>query len=165
MYKKSYEFIVGLFVLFALLALAFLALKVSGLSVGQINNKTYQITAEFKDIGSLRKGAAVRIAGVEVGAVQDITLQSSYNGFNANVILAINEQYNKIPSSYSAAIQTSGILGDSFVALEPAKINLPDLYSNGYLKNGSTIDLANTSSAINLNTLINTFVSGSQEKK
>ena len=165
MYKKSHELLVGVFVLIGFIALIFIALKVSGLSLGDINNKTYQVKVEFSDIGSLRKAAAVRISGVEIGSVSRIDLVPGYNGFNADVFIDINRKFNKIPSDYSAAIQTSGILGDSFVALEPAKINLPVLYDDGFLKNGSTIELANTTPAMNLNSLINTFVSGTGEKK
>ena len=165
MYKKSLEFIVGLFILLALVALAFLALKVSGLSLASFHAKSYEVKAEFSDIGALRLGAAVRIAGVEIGSVKSISLMPSYNGFVATVDMSLDNKYNKIPASYSASIQTSGILGDSFIALETAKINLPGLYQGEYLKNGSVIPLANTGSAINLNALVNTFVSGQGAKK
>ena len=161
MYKKSLEFIVGLFILLALVALAFLALKVSGLSLASFHAKSYEVKAEFSDIGALRLGAAVRIAGVEIGSVKSISLMPSYNGFVATVDMSLDNKYNKIPASYSASIQTS----DSFIALETAKINLPGLYQGEYLKNGSVIPLANTGSAINLNALVNTFVSGQGAKK
>ena len=160
MYKKTHELIVGIFVLLGLITLIFMALKVSGLSIGDFGQKTYQVNAEFTNIGSLRTGAAVRIAGVEIGTVKSITLTSGYSGFNANVSLQIKDQYNQIPRDYSAAIETSGILGDSFIALKPAKIELPGLYEDKYLKNGSIIELSNTTAALNLNSLINTFVSG-----
>ncbi|MFZ9034821.1 MAG: outer membrane lipid asymmetry maintenance protein MlaD [Francisellaceae bacterium] len=163
--KKQYEMIVGIFVLAGMLALAFLALKVSGLSYGSFNQKSYTVTVEFSNIGSLKAGAAVRIAGVEVGSVESVDLSSNYNGFVAEVKLAINRKFDKIPSSYSAAIETSGILGDSFVALAPAIADLPGLYDDGFLKNGSTISVTNTQSALNLNALINTFVAGSGDKK
>ena len=165
MYKKSYELLVGVFVLLGIIALIFMALKVSGLSISAFNNNGYQVNAQFQNIGSLRPGAAVRISGVEIGKVESIALQSSYNGFIANVSLKLMTQYNKIPSSYAAAIDTSGILGDSFVKLQPSDLDIPGLYENKYLQNGSTIELSNTSSAINLNSLINTFVSGSGGSK
>ncbi|WP_119328732.1 outer membrane lipid asymmetry maintenance protein MlaD [Cysteiniphilum halobium] len=165
MYKKSYELLVGVFVLLGIVALIFMALKVSGLSLSGFDNKYYQINAQFQNIGSLRPGAAVRIAGVEIGKVNSITLTPSYNGFIANVTLNINKRYNNIPSSYGAAIDTSGILGDSFIALYPSDMDIPGLYNSKYLENGSTIELSNTSSAINLNSLVNTFVSGSGNKK
>ncbi|WP_100550606.1 outer membrane lipid asymmetry maintenance protein MlaD [Caedibacter taeniospiralis] len=165
MYKKSYELLVGMFVLAGIIALIFMALKVSGLSLSGLSNNSYQVNAQFQNIGSLRPGAAVRIAGVEIGKVESISLNQSYNGFIANALINIDKKYDKIPSSYGAAIDTSGILGDSFIALHPSNIDLPDLYDSKYLHNGSTIELSNTSSAINLNSLINTFVSGSGDKK
>ena len=165
MYKKTYEFTVGLFILLGIIALIFMALKVSGLSIASFSHDHYRIKAQFSDIGSLRTGAAVRISGVEIGSVKSIELESSYNGFIATVDMNINSKYNQIPREYSAAIETSGILGDSFIALQPAKISLPDLYQEKYLQNGSIIELANTSSAINLNSLINTFVSSDTNSK
>ena len=164
MYKKSYEIAVGIFIILGIIALMFMAFKVSGLSMASIKNDHYLVTAEFSDIGSLRNGAAVRIAGVEIGVVRKIDLTTNYNGFIATASLSINKKYTNIPSDYSASIQTSGILGDSFIGLQPPKINLPNIDDSDYLKNGSAISLANTSSAINLNALINTFASGSGGK-
>ncbi|WP_116964079.1 outer membrane lipid asymmetry maintenance protein MlaD [Fastidiosibacter lacustris] len=165
MYKKSYELLVGIFVLCGIITLVFMALKVSGLSLTELNKNVYRINAQFQNIGSLRSGAAVRIAGVEIGKVESISLKPSYSGFIANVILSINKQHNQIPSSYSASIDTSGILGESFISLQPSQLDLPDFYESKYLQNGSTIELSNTSSAINLNSLINTFISASGDKK
>lgn len=165
MYKRSYELLVGIFVLLGILSLIFMALKVSGLSISSLNKSTYLVNAEFENIGSLRSGAAVRIAGVEVGKVTVISLKPNYNGFIAHVRLHINNCYNNIPSNYLAAIETSGILGDSFIALQPSNLDIPSLYNSKYLHNGCTIELSNTSSAINLNSIINTFVSSSGDKK
>lgn len=164
MYKKPYEIAVGIFVILGIIALIFMELKVSGLSMASIKNDHYLVTAEFSDIGSLRNGAAVRIAGIEIGVVKKIDLTTNYNGFIAIITLAIRQKYAKIPSDYAASIQTSGILGDSFIGLQPAKITLPNADGSDYLKNGSTISLANTSSAINLNSLISIFASGSRGK-
>ena len=165
MNKKTHEFIVGIFVIAGILCLGFLAAKVSGLSVSSLNQKTYIVTAEFTDIGSLRKNAAVRIAGVEIGSVTSIKLTTNYSGFIALVTLKLDKQYDKIPSDYSASIQTMGLLGESYIALEPAKINLPNLNNSQYLQDNAKIGLANTSSAMNLNALISTFASGTNKSK
>lgn len=163
MNNKFYEIMVGFFVIMGILALTFMAFKVSGLSVNLMSNNNYRITAEFSNIGNLRVGAAVRISGVEIGSVENIELNSSYNGFVACVTLNINNKYNKIPYDYSAAIETSGILGDSFVSLKNSKIILPNSSNLEYFVNGSKIPIANTSSAINFGSLIDTFISSSKK--
>lgn len=164
MYKKTHELAVGIFVIIAILGMLFLAFKVSGLSSSSFNSRTYTIYADFTDIGNLRQNAAVRIAGVEVGTVKNIELDTSYTGFIARVTMNINQQFDKIPSDYAASIQTSGILGDSFIALTPPLMTLPFDDQDPYLHNGSVIALENTTSAMNLNALISTFASSGGKK-
>jgi len=169
MKNKYFEISVGFFIIIGVLCLAFLAFKVSGSSISSINNNNYSIVAEFKNIGSLRKNAAVKIAGVEVGRVTNISLTKSYNGFMATVTLLITTK-QQIPTSYNASIQMSGLLGDNFVGLSPAKENVlqiagidSDENENEYMSEGSIISLDNTESALDLGSLINTFVANKDE--
>ncbi|MDE4978484.1 MlaD family protein, partial [Francisella tularensis subsp. holarctica] len=73
------------------------------------NTQEYTITADFKNVGSFRTNASVKIAGVEIGRVTKISLEKSYNGFMAVVTISINSD-KKINSKYSASIAKSGIL-------------------------------------------------------
>jgi phospholipid/cholesterol/gamma-HCH transport system substrate-binding protein len=155
MYKKSTEFIVGIFVICAILALIFLALKTSGLSANSLSqNNDYEVTANFGNIGGLQKNAAVRIAGVQIGYVKSIELDQTT--FMANVVMNIYNQYDKIPSDSSVSIQTAGILGENYVSLQ-AGGNMDNLH------NDSVIHTAY--SATNLGSLISTFASGGDSKK
>ncbi|MCF6807662.1 outer membrane lipid asymmetry maintenance protein MlaD [Thiotrichales bacterium 19S9-12] len=155
MYKKSVELAVGLFVILAMIALIFLAMKVSGLGFRNITGqKTYTVTANFTNIGALKTNAAVRIAGVEVGNVSDISLNPTT--FAAVVTFKIDKIYNKIPKNSSASIQTSGLLGESYVGISPG-------FSPSNLGNGDKI--VTTYPAIDFSSLINTFVSSSGEKE
>jgi phospholipid/cholesterol/gamma-HCH transport system substrate-binding protein len=58
----------------------------------------------------------VAIAGVTVGQVRDIELDDR---LRARVTLEV-EKNLALPVDSSAAIQTQGLLGDQFIALEPA---------------------------------------------
>tara|TARA_R110002167_G_scaffold100231_4_gene261883 strand:- start:211 stop:675 length:465 start_codon:yes stop_codon:yes gene_type:complete len=154
MYKKSHEMLVGLLIILAALSFVFLAFKASGLSFQSIcGQKTYTVTASFESIGALNKNAAVRIAGVQIGKVSDISLNN--NSFKAQTILTIDQKFNDIPSDSSASIETMGILGDSYIALQPG-------YKETVLKNNSTINT--TYSATNLSSLLSTFTSGGKPK-
>jgi phospholipid/cholesterol/gamma-HCH transport system substrate-binding protein len=126
-------------------------------------------------VGSLRTNAAVKIAGVEVGRVTKINLDKTYNSFIAVVDISISND-EKIPENHSAGISMSVILGDNYVALSTAKDNVMaiagidnDISNNGdlYMHQGSMIELENTESAIDLGSLINTFVANkdSDDKK
>ena len=168
MNKKKFEISVGIFIVIGVLCLMFLTFKVSNSSLESFNSNKYTIQANFKNVGSLRVNSAVKIAGVEVGNVTKISLEKTYNGFMAVVTIAINSDH-KIPANYSASVDMSGILGDNYIALSPptndiaaiAGLSDDDSNDNKYFMQGSVIDLENTQSALDLGSLISTFVSGS----
>ncbi|MGL4459808.1 MAG: MlaD family protein, partial [Plesiomonas shigelloides] len=73
--NKRQEIGVGIFMLIGLAALVFLALKVADIkSLG--NEPTYRLTATFDNIGSLKVRSPVKIGGVVVGRVTNITLDT-----------------------------------------------------------------------------------------
>lgn len=147
------EFLVGSFMLLGALALAFLALKVSGLSANGdwFSSHTYTVSVSFPNIGSLKVRAPVRIGGVEVGTVSSITLNSD---FFADVQMKINQRFNNIPANSMASIASSGLLGDNYVSISPG-------FSKRNLTNGSTLPPG--TGAQNLINLLATFA-GSKSK-
>ena len=106
------DLIVGLFVLAGLAALAYLSLQVGGMELG--GGRQLALRATFDDIGGLSVRAPVRIAGVRVGQVAEITRDED---LRAEVFLEVNADL-AISSDSSAAIRTSGLLGDQFIAVE-----------------------------------------------
>ncbi|MDO8953584.1 MAG: outer membrane lipid asymmetry maintenance protein MlaD [Gammaproteobacteria bacterium] len=152
MIQRKLEIWVGLLMLMGALALGFMALKVSGLSLdnGLFAKQSYQVTAVFTDIGGLKVRAPVRIAGVQIGTVTAIALDPQT--YQAEVTLSINNLVNTLPSDSSASVTSSGILGDNYVSLSPG-------YSTTNLKQGSKI--ITTYPATNLQSLISTFMSNS----
>ncbi len=139
--RKSIETLVGLFVLLGALAVVFLALKAANLASFS-TGATYQVTANFDNIGGLKVRAPVRSAGVTVGRVVAITLDTkSYRG---HVTLELNKGV-EFPSDSSAKILTAGLLGDQYIGLEPGA-------EEKMLQPGENIQL--TQSAIVLENLI-----------
>jgi phospholipid/cholesterol/gamma-HCH transport system substrate-binding protein len=112
--KRSIETLVGLFVLLAMGALVFLALKAANLaSFGQ--HKGYTVSARFDNIGGLKPRAPVRSAGVVVGRVTSISLDArTYQGLVRMEI----DNHVKFPKDSSAKILTSGLLGDQYIGIE-----------------------------------------------
>jgi phospholipid/cholesterol/gamma-HCH transport system substrate-binding protein len=145
MSKKSIEILVGLFVLLAMAALVFLALKAANLaSFGQ--HKGYTITAKFDNIGGLKPRAPVRSAGVTIGRVKSISLDpKTYQGL---VRLEI-DNFVKFPKDTSAKILTSGLLGDQYIGLEPGA-------DDKEMKDGDLI--TQTQSAVVLENLIGQLI-------
>jgi len=144
--RPSYAIGTGLFILLGFAALAYLATQTT--SVANIHRgDSYTVKARFQNIGQLKVRAPVKIAGVRIGDVQSIQLEPQR--MDALVILSIGRQYNDIPDDSSAAIFTSGLLGDQYVGLEPGG-------SPTFLKNGDELVL--TQSAMSIENLIGKFL-------
>ncbi len=142
MKRHFIEVTVGLFVIAGLAALLFLSFRVSNLNSDSVSDP-YQVNARFDNIGGLKERAAVTMAGVRIGRVNEIRLNS--DSYQAQVVMDISGDYDKLPIDSSASINTQGLLGEQFVSLEPGG-------QQKYLKNGDRIRL--TQSAVVLENLI-----------
>jgi phospholipid/cholesterol/gamma-HCH transport system substrate-binding protein len=147
--NRSFEIGTGLFVLLGFAALAFLTTQLPGSGL-QLTHAvdSYNAIANFDNIGGLKVGAPVKMAGVRVGAVTSITYDPSV--YKASVKLSIERRFDKIPDDSDAAIQTEGLLGANYIQLTPGG-------SDTYLKAGSEVQF--TQSAIVLENLINKLFS------
>lgn len=115
---KTLEVSVGLFVILGFAALFYLAMQVSNLSAfGVTRMDGYTVTAHFENVGSLKVGAPVTIAGVRVGRVTAIGIDHKTQ--EAAVQITISSDHNDIPLDTGASILTSGLLGEQYVGLEP----------------------------------------------
>lgn len=153
MKRLTIDFMVGIFILIGICSLAFLALRVAATSNFSGNNiKSYTITANFTNIGSLRVNAPIKVSGFIVGRVSNIDLDPKT--YQAVVTMDINSNY-KFSTDTSAQILTTGLLGEQYVALQSGS-------DNNYLQNGSTITI--TSSAMILENLIGKFMTNVSSK-
>jgi len=114
--KSKIELAVGAFVVAGIAALFMLSMKVSNLS-GFSTKDGYDLTANFENIGGLKVRAPVMMAGVRIGEVSEIALNTET--FEADVVLKLGGQYKQLPKDTSAAIFTSGLLGEQYISLEP----------------------------------------------
>jgi phospholipid/cholesterol/gamma-HCH transport system substrate-binding protein len=114
------EISVGLFVVLGMVALAYLSFTLGGIELGRA---MYPVHARFSSVGDLKKGDAVKLAGVNVGEVTGIELVD----YTAAVELSVSRTVT-LPKDTIASIQTAGLLGDAYVSLSPgaAGDNLPE---------------------------------------
>lgn len=110
------EFAVGAFLILALASLLVLAFASTNRQFG-LGGGSYELTARFSNLGQLRLQAPVKIGGVVVGRVEKVDLDPVR--FDSVVTLAIDNRYKDLPGDTSAAILTSGLLGESFIGLQP----------------------------------------------
>jgi len=144
------EIFVGFFLIIGFLALGWLALQ-----LGEVpwltESKTYMINAEFNNISGVKAGADVQIAGVTIGKVRQLTL-------NTDKQAVVSMQVNRgvaIPVDSVASVKSQGIIGDKYI-----QITLGGDAS--FYKPGATI--VDTESAVDLESLISKFAFGQVNK-
>ena len=90
MHKSVVEIIVGLFVLVGLGALLFQSFRVGNLNKQAVSDP-YVVHAYFENIGGLKEGAPVTMAGVDIGRIKSLTLDmSSYQNDTPQQLHALN---------------------------------------------------------------------------
>jgi len=127
--KRIVEFLVGLFILAGIIAIFALAFKVSGFSQYS-KSDSFHVSAIFDNIGDLKTRAPVTIAGVRVGEVDSINIDS--HSFKANIGMRIDKRQNKLPADTTAKILTAGLIGANYIELIPG-------YDGSDLKEGTVI--------------------------
>ncbi|WP_024872221.1 outer membrane lipid asymmetry maintenance protein MlaD [Tolumonas lignilytica] len=152
------EFLVGCFMLAGIFAGVMLALKVAGLSFSS-QGDSYAVYASFDNIGSLKVRAPVKIGGVVIGRVSNISID--VKNFTPKVEMQIESRYNQLSDTSTAAIRTSGLLGEQYIAITPG-FSDADM-GTAMLKNGDSI--TDTKSALVLEDLIGKFVYGQANGK
>lgn len=150
---RAVEISTGLFVLLGFAALFFMVTQITNRELS-VDGASYAVTAQFENIGSLKPGAAVSMAGVTVGRVESIGFDQ--NVYKAVVKMRIASNYNRIPNDSDAAIMTSGLLGGQYVGITAGG-------SEEFLQDGDRITLVQD--ALVLENLINQLVANFMSKK
>ena len=143
---RTIEMSVGAFVAAGILALLFLALRVSGVAEDE-QATTYTLKATFDDVAGLRRRAKVTVAGVKIGEVKAIDVDLEYG--EALVTFEMQGEANQLSIDTGAQIVTEGILGTRYVSLLPGA-------DEETLGDGDRID--DTQGALVLEKLIGDFV-------
>jgi phospholipid/cholesterol/gamma-HCH transport system substrate-binding protein len=147
MQRTTLDLWVGIFVTAGVAALFVLALKVGNASSVSMS-EGYRVIAEFDNIGGLKVRAPVKSAGVLVGRVEGISLDT--RTFRANVALRIDKHY-PFPRDSSASILTAGLLGEQYIGMDGGG-------DEQNLKDGDRLKV--TQSAIVLEKVIGQFLYG-----
>ncbi len=145
MNRSTIDLWVGIFVAAGFGALLFLALKVGNLTALS-TSATYQMQANFANIGGLKIRAPIKSAGVVVGRVADVRFDDQT--YEAIVTMSVDARY-KFPRDTVAKILTSGLLGEQYIGLDAGG-------DSKMLANGDRLRL--TQSAVVLENLISQFM-------
>lgn len=131
----------------------FLVIIIAGLFVLYIYNlrpnnikSGYTLTATFENVDGVVKGSEVKVGGIVIGKVNEITLDKKM--YDAILTLTIEDDI-KIPTDSRAAITTNGFIGNKYVAIIPGG-------DFSYLEHGDKI--RHTQSAVNLESILGKFI-------
>jgi phospholipid/cholesterol/gamma-HCH transport system substrate-binding protein len=113
MEPRARDFLVGLFLLAGIAAIAVLSVSVGGSTYRGPGGLELVVT--FDQVGGLKPRAPVVIGGVKVGQVRSIGLDDE---LRARVVLDVDRRLS-LPTDTSAVILTAGVLGDQYVELSP----------------------------------------------
>lgn len=152
--NRGIEIGTGLFVLLGFVSLLFLTTQLPSSGLKLARAKTgYHVSAAFDNVGDLKVGAPVTMAGVTLGEVESVRID--WSTYKAVVSMRIDVKYNKIPDDSNVSIQTQGLLGGKYVGIGPGG-------AETFLKEGSQFTV--TQSALVLESLINKIFSGMASK-
>jgi phospholipid/cholesterol/gamma-HCH transport system substrate-binding protein len=130
-----------------LVAAGFLVYAVA--NTGQVGTAGgYQLHAAFDHVDGLADGADVRIAGVKVGSVDGITLNTKT--YEANVAFTVQNGI-ALSTDSSATISTDGLLGGKYLAIATGG-------EEQMLKPGGLITI--TQGSMNIEALIGKYIFG-----
>lgn len=148
MRESLFETIIGALVV--CVAGAFFWFAVDRGGEGQSASGQYELLARFNNVSGISRGSDVRIAGVKAGVVKAI--EGDPERFEAIVTMSLDEKW-ALPDDSDARISTDGLLGGSYIAIEPG---------GGFdtLAQDGTGELQFTRGSVDLLTLFASFASG-----
>lgn len=121
---------------------------VLALTIANYGGGGTKFNARFTDVTSLNKGDEVRIAGVRVGKVTNVSIVDKRL---ANVEFELTDR-DWLPASTTATIKYRNLVGQRYIALEQGTGQ-----QGRKLNKGATIPLDRTKPAVNLTELFNGF--------
>ena len=111
----------------------------------------YTVDAKFRSAEGITVGTDVRLAGVKIGSVSNLSLDPQT--FQAKARLSIKPEY-QMPEDSAAIISSEGLLGGSFVEILPGG-------SYELMEDGS--EFSETQGAVSFISLLMKFVTGKDE--
>lgn len=135
--ERSIEVKVGALILVSLSILGGFILVMGGLSF----EKTYSVYVDFDNPGGLQSGAAVRIAGVKVGSVEDLEFLGGKidpkTGRRVLVRAKVDIEQKVKDAIHDDAdfyVTTQGVLGEQFLAIAPGSVDRPVLQGGAIVR-------------------------------
>ncbi|MBU2982110.1 outer membrane lipid asymmetry maintenance protein MlaD [Lentibacter algarum] len=108
----------------------------------------YPLSASFRSLEGVSVGTDVRLAGVKVGTVSDVSLNQET--FRADTVLSLQSGI-QVPDDSAVVVSQEGLLGGNFVEIVPG--GSPFFYAEGD-------EVLDTQGSVSLISLLLKFVAG-----
>jgi len=151
--SRTIDVSTGLFVLLGFAAILFLVTQITNREF-VLRSNSYLLLAQYENVGGLKPGAPVSMAGVTIGRVAEIHYDMKL--YKAVVVMRMDGRYNQIPKDSDASIFTAGLLGGQYVGISPGG-------SDEVLKDGDKFEMVQD--AIVLENLISKYLFNQAGKK
>jgi phospholipid/cholesterol/gamma-HCH transport system substrate-binding protein len=139
--NNTVETIIGAIVV--LVAAAFIVFAYKSTSAGSLSG--YGITADLPRVDGINVGTDVRLSGIKIGSVSDLSLKPNYL---VTVHMRIRQDV-QIPTDSSLVVTSSGVLGSSYLSISPGG-------DDSMLKDGGQI--THTQGSVDLMGLVGRFI-------
>lgn len=132
--RNTLETKLGIFVFLALLA-AWAIVETLGST--DFFHRGYHISAQFTTVQDLKPGDRVKMAGVEIGRVEDIQLTDS----RVKVIMKLRDNV-MVKTDSKASIKFTGLMGQNFVGIDFGSAGAPKVQDGAELSSYEQPDLS-----------------------
>lgn len=149
MAESTTEVLVGGAVLAVAVGFLLYAGQATGFSPAKSSD--YPLVASFRSGEGVAIGTDVRLAGVKIGTVRDMSLNAQT--YRADTVLSVKNGI-LIPDDSAVVISSEGLLGGNFVEIYPG--GSPDNFESGD-------EILDTQGSVSLVSLLMKFVSGKDE--
>jgi len=108
------ELAIGFFIVAGIITIMGMVVYMTG-GVSLVDD-TYLVVVDIDNIGDLKTGAPVKLGGVQIGNVKNISIADD----DIQLVAGIDRKY-KLRADCRASIATSGLVGDSFLDISRGK--------------------------------------------
>jgi phospholipid/cholesterol/gamma-HCH transport system substrate-binding protein len=137
MIQRKYETVVGIFVVGSLVALLAMVLIIA--QQERLWEKHVEFRAVFKNVSGLKTGSEVRLAGVTVGNIKNITIDPQ--GQIIVTFEVVGKYRSQIRQDSRATIGYQGLLGDKSLDLTPGSVDQPEIAAGGQVTSIEPFDI------------------------
>ena len=136
------------------------AICVLAVAVWKMTGPRFVLRSCFHNIQELKRGASVRVAGVEMGRVRSIHPKPGDQNCPVEVEfeLELTKTFRDLPRNAAAVLATDGVLGPTFLEIDLPKVAGPPIADHGTVETLEYTQGLNPEAAAKLKKAVNDVI-------